>query len=275
MPQLKFYILLTLQVMLFAVGAHGATPLQQQMDAFSRFKASESCKASKCRNNVINFVLEELVPKNIPFKEGYIVTFLNNHGEINYFNSAASDGYDSRTKTRERWSTGQQFFPAKFFYHTFIVLDGRVFDMSVRGGVVQKLSTSLTSNFLPPKGATGYDENGTEISRRSQIEELSESGAELTVHRIDTVKKLVIEDQELSFPSKYSLGEPAYVGRPLDLFIHSGALDMRSVPTEYRAGATRRLKKFRELVSIGEFLQWSYRPCYELGVRAWRRHPKS
>lgn len=206
--------------------------------------------------NAITFILEDLVEQRVPFKNGYIVIF-KAVDTIHFFQSAFSKGVNF-DGDRTRWSSGTPFYLSNFYFHTYIVLDDHVFDFSIRDGKVQRLPTYLRKSFLPPKGQTAKMSGFQPFfDDKSLIKKLSDPTLKMQVHRLDSVSRTK-HPKGSSIDSRYHLGVPAFIGRPVDIFVSNGVVQVSELPKRQEKAIIKRAHSLNLLIESGHFSRKQY-----------------
>lgn len=164
----------------------------------------------KCGQNT-RYFLKYLAEKGKLAKSGYVVAVYEDSESGMAF-------FDARWGELKNYKNGEQYRAAKYYFHVFAVLDGKVYDFSQSGPKVQELKEYLKTAFLP-KSTTVPDLFGSVLDKREVLNSYLNLKMEL----------FTIEDYIGS-------GDlvPTYSGKFYDLFEKSVGRKLSSFEVEFK-----------------------------------------
>ncbi len=127
----KFIILLVFSLNLFS----------SNIDVeFKKFFNSSFISDRLCKQNTYHFV-NHLIDKKINLSDAYVVSVHDEFQDLNNF--------DSRWGRKEFYPSGEQYFRSNWFYHFFLVANGKVYDFSQADIKTESLYDYLLNSYIP------------------------------------------------------------------------------------------------------------------------------
>jgi hypothetical protein len=176
-------------ILLFSIFAHADERVDR---AFTSFFNNPVINSRLCGVNTQEF-LKYLHRKGIDYSDGYVVSIHEGTAYLNHFNA--------RWGSKESYQNGETYYRSNWYFHVFVVIDGKAYDFSQRDNEAFSLKDYLENSYLP----------------NSETENIFFQGK---LNRTKLLKKFNHMEMKIYPIEKYrtNLGPANYEGKYIELF---------------------------------------------------------